>query len=132
MPVVLDTHAVVWYLLGSDQLPEATYSLIDSAAAKGEPTYVSAISVVEIIYLLERQRIAATALDRLAQELNSDYPLFTIVPLDYQVAERLREVPRSIVPDMPDRIIAATALQLGVSLVTRDRRIQAAGIQTIW
>jgi predicted nucleic acid-binding protein len=33
---------------------------------------------------------------------------------------------------MPDRIIAATALNLGLPLVTRDRRLQAAGIQTIW
>jgi predicted nucleic acid-binding protein len=38
----------------------------------------------------------------------------------------------SIVPEMPDRIIAATAIHLGVPLVTRDRRLQSAGIQTIW
>jgi predicted nucleic acid-binding protein len=29
-------------------------------------------------------------------------------------------------------IIAATALHLGLPLVTRDRRLQAAGLQTIW
>lgn len=33
---------------------------------------------------------------------------------------------------LPDRVIAATALQLGLPLVTRDRRLQSAGIQTIW
>jgi predicted nucleic acid-binding protein len=33
---------------------------------------------------------------------------------------------------MPDRIIAATALHLGLPLVTRDLRIQASGIPTIW
>jgi predicted nucleic acid-binding protein len=33
---------------------------------------------------------------------------------------------------MPDRIIAVTALHLGVPLVSRDRKIQAASIQTIW
>jgi PIN domain nuclease of toxin-antitoxin system len=41
-------------------------------------------------------------------------------------------IPRNLVPDMPDRIIAATAVHLGVPLVSRDRRLQAAGIQTIW
>ncbi|PJB74400.1 MAG: PIN domain nuclease, partial [Armatimonadetes bacterium CG_4_9_14_3_um_filter_58_7] len=35
-------------------------------------------------------------------------------------------------PDMPDRIIAATALHLGLSLVTRDSKIQGCGIPTIW
>jgi predicted nucleic acid-binding protein len=33
---------------------------------------------------------------------------------------------------MPDRIIAATALHLGVPLVSRDRKIQASSIHTIW
>ena len=131
MSLVLDTHAVVWYLLGSNQLAETTYALIDGAA-RGEPTYVSAVSVIEIIYLLERQRISVSALNRLADELSNENPSFVIVPVDYRVAMRMREIPRNIVPDMRDRIIAATALCLGFPLVTRDRRIQAAGIQTIW
>jgi predicted nucleic acid-binding protein len=33
---------------------------------------------------------------------------------------------------MPDRIIAATALALGLPLVTRDRKIRAADLETIW
>jgi len=48
------------------------------------------------------------------------------------VATALKDIPRNLVPDMPDRIIAATALHLGLPLVTRDRRLQAAGIDTIW
>jgi predicted nucleic acid-binding protein len=55
-----------------------------------------------------------------------------IAPVDAGVADALPKIPRDVVPDMPDRIIAATALHLGLPLVTRDRRIQAAGIQTIW
>ena len=47
-------------------------------------------------------------------------------------AEALRTIPGNDIPDMPDRIIAATALHLGLPLVTRDRRLQSAGIQTIW
>jgi PIN domain nuclease of toxin-antitoxin system len=48
------------------------------------------------------------------------------------LVDALEKIPRSVVPDMPDRFIAATALHLGVPLVTRDRRLQSAGIQTIW
>ncbi len=33
---------------------------------------------------------------------------------------------------MPDRIIAATALHLGLPLVTRDHRIRASSVTTIW
>jgi PIN domain nuclease of toxin-antitoxin system len=132
MPAVLDTHAAVWYLLDSDKLSAPTYSLIDGAAASGTPSYISAVSLVEVIYLVERGRIAADAFEKFVGELNRDNPAFAVVPLDSFIAAALRRVSRVLVPDMPDRIIAATALHLGLPLVTRDRRLQSVGIQTIW
>jgi len=36
------------------------------------------------------------------------------------------------VPDMPDRIIAATAIYLSLPLITKDDAIRSAGIITIW
>src|SRR5438094_3374693 len=132
MPAVLDTHAAIWYLLDSDKLSVRTYSMIDGAAASGTPTYISAVSLVEVVYLVERGRIAADAFERFTGELSRDNPAFTVVPLDSQIANALRKISRNLVPDMPDRIIAATALHLGLPLVTRDRRLQSAGIQTIW
>jgi predicted nucleic acid-binding protein len=53
-------------------------------------------------------------------------------PLDEGVAKAVYRVPRNAVPDMPDRIIAATALYLGLPLVTKDGRLRKAGISTIW
>jgi len=132
MPAVLGTHAAIWYLLDSTRLPAAVYSLIDGAAARGTPAFLSAISLVEVVYLVERGRIAADAYDKLANELSRENPAFRVVPLDTHVAGALRSIPRDSVPEMPDRIIAATALHLGLPLATRDRRLQAAGIQTIW
>jgi PIN domain nuclease of toxin-antitoxin system len=132
MPAVLDTHAAIWYLLDTKNLSQAVFSLIDTAAASGVPTYISAVSLVEVVYLVERGRIASDAFDRFVRELGQDNPAFKVFPLDYNIASALRAVPRDVVPDMPDRIIAATALHLGLPLVTRDRRLQGAGIQTIW
>lgn len=132
MPAVLDTHAAIWYLLDSTRLSEAVYSLIDGAAASGTPTYISAVSLVEVVYLVERGRIAADAFDRFASDLDNENPTFIVIPLDFNVATALKRIPRDVVPDMPDRIIAATALHLGLPLVTRDRRLRSSGIQTIW
>jgi PIN domain nuclease of toxin-antitoxin system len=48
------------------------------------------------------------------------------------VADALEFVNRSEVPDLPDRIVAATALALRVPLISRDARIRASQVQTIW
>jgi PIN domain nuclease of toxin-antitoxin system len=132
MSAVLDTHAVIWYLLDSHQLSAAAYSLIDEATAKGAPTYVPAVSLIEIVYLVERGRILPDAFEKFLNELGRDNPAFTVAPVDLQITKVLRQIPRSSVPDMPDRITAATALHLGLPLVTRDKRLQSTGVQTIW
>lgn len=132
MSAVLDTHAAIWYLLDTSNLSDQIYSLIDGAAARGAPTYISAVSLVEVVYLVERGRIAADAFDRFVDSVGQENPSFAVVPVDSAIAAALRKIPRDAVPDMPDRIIAATAVYLGLPLVTRDRRLQSAGIKTIW
>jgi predicted nucleic acid-binding protein len=37
--------------------------------------------------------------------------------------EAMRQVPRAQVPDLPDRIVAATAAYLRVPVISRDGRI---------
>ena len=93
---------------------------------------MSAISVIETVYLVERKKLPSTALQRLRNALIDASAGLFVAAVDASVANALENVPRSIVPDMPDRIIAATAPHLGLPLVTRDRRLQSAGIQTIW
>jgi predicted nucleic acid-binding protein len=55
-----------------------------------------------------------------------------VAPLDDVAATSVESIPRSAVPDMPDRIIAATALALGLPLVTRDAKISCSGLSVIW
>ena len=44
----------------------------------------------------------------------------------------MRMVARADVPDMPDRIVVATAVNFGVPVISRDARIRASNVQTIW
>ena len=48
------------------------------------------------------------------------------------IAEAMRQVDRQQVPELPDRVIAATAFRYRVPLISRDREIQSAGFETIW
>jgi len=65
--------------------------------------------------------------------LNLPNSSFTTQDLTAEIAQTLAQIPRTMVPDMPDRIIAATALHLNLPLVTKDRKIQALqSIQIVW
>jgi len=90
------------------------------------------ITLAEIVYLSERGRINSTTLDLLLRVVENDDALLVEIPLDRNIALTLRQVDRSQIPDLPDRIIAATALYLNVPVISRDRRIQLSSIDTIW
>ncbi|MEG5057547.1 PIN domain-containing protein [Microcoleus sp. A2-C5] len=101
-------------------------------AAEGNQVAFSSITLAEIVYLSERGRINSTTLDLLLREVESDDALLVEIPFDRNIALTLRQVDRSQIPDLPDRIIAATALYLNVPVISRDRRIQLSSIDTIW
>ena len=130
--VVADTHAAVWYLLDSKSLSANAQRMMDETIAGGDPVYVSSITLVEVVYLVEKGKLPAVVLDRLTAALSQPDSGFAISPLDFSVALAIRQISRETVPDMPDRIIAATALDLGLPLVTRDSDIRKAGIETVW
>ena len=132
MSAVLDTHTVLWYLENSQELSGVARTTIEDAVRDARDVHVSAISLIETVYLVERRRLPLAAPERFRSALSDPNSGLFVAPLDGGVADALQNIPRDIVPDMPDRIIAATALHLGLPLVTRDRRLQAAGIQTIW
>ena len=130
--VVVDTHALVWYLAEPQRLSQRASEALDQASATGEPIYASAISLVELIYLIEKGRLPQAVMDRLGEALATPDAEVSVVPVDQEVAMAVRAIPRRDVPDLPDRIIAATALRLDLPLVTRDRKIQASQIKSIW
>jgi PIN domain nuclease of toxin-antitoxin system len=129
---VADTHAVIWYLFADERLSATARTMIEEAAAGGDQIAFSSITLAEIIYLSEKGRIDPATLDRLLTAVDSEDAVLVEVPFDRHVAQALREVERTQVPDLPDRIIAATALHLDLPLISRDGKIQLADVNTIW
>lgn len=106
---------------------------LDQTTASGDLIYLPAISVVEIFYLVERSRLPEVLLTRITANLLAQDGAIAIAPLDWWVAQAVGKIDRATVSEMPDRIIAATALALGLPLVTRDHKIQALTlIKTVW
>jgi len=129
---VADTHTVIWYLFADERLSATARAFMEEAAADGDQIALSSITLAEIVYLSEKGRIAPATLDRLLTAMDRENTVLVEIPFDRHVALALRKVERSQVPDPPDRIIAATAIYLGLPLISRDRRIQVANLNTIW
>jgi len=130
--ILADTHAAIWHMVEPAKLSTDARSALLAAAQAGDPVFLSAISLVEIRYLIEKGKVIQSALDLICNALDDPAAALTLAPLDYTIAKAVQQIPRTTVPDMPDRIIAATALALNVPLVSRDRKIQASSIVTIW
>ncbi len=130
--VLADTHTIVWYLDPPGKLTAAATSALDGATQAGAPIYVASISVIEVLYLVDKGRLQPLALSRLLHALADMHSGLVPVTLDLAIVREVQNIAYAAVPEMPDRIIAATALYMGVPLVTRDLRIQASGITTIW
>ncbi|MBI5302067.1 MAG: type II toxin-antitoxin system VapC family toxin [Chloroflexi bacterium] len=130
--VVTDTHGLIWYLEDSPRLSHAARDAFDACDRGESLVYVPTICLVEIIYLQGKGRISSDLMSRLDEELQSGTSSLVLVDLTTEVVNALVQVPRAHVPDLPDRIIAATAPHLGLSLISRDRKIQSSNIATIW
>jgi PIN domain nuclease of toxin-antitoxin system len=58
---VADTHTALWYLFDAERLSVPAGDFIDQAAAVRRRIVVSAISLAEIVHLIEKSRLPANA-----------------------------------------------------------------------
>jgi PIN domain nuclease of toxin-antitoxin system len=126
--VAADTHAALWYLENDRKLSAAAAAALDGA----ERILLPSMCLVEIIYLAEKGRLHEAVPTRLLAELKHPTTTLEMAPLDLGVVLSLQDISRVAVPDLPDRVIAATALHHRVPLVTCDGDIRSCGIATIW
>jgi PIN domain nuclease of toxin-antitoxin system len=129
---IADTHTAVWYLFGDSRLSARAKDFIDQAAANRRSIEISPISLAEIIYLIEKNRVPASVSDDLRRALDNPNHVFNEAPFTGEIVKTMPQVSRAEVPDMPDRIVAATAVYFSVPVISRDGRIRSSNIQTVW
>jgi PIN domain nuclease of toxin-antitoxin system len=129
--ILLDTHVVVWLVSEPDRLSKKAKAVIDDARQSGDGLAVSGITLVEITTLYGRRRILlAMSLESFLVELERR---FVVLPINARVCARMLSLPAGCPKDPADRVIGATALVEGMSLVTADREIRRAKVvRTIW
>ena len=88
--------------------------------------------MAEVVYLIEKNRVAANAHLDLKAALEDPDHVFKEAPFTVEIVDAMKQVPGADVPDMADRIVAATAVYFGVPVLSRDSKIRVSNIQTMW
>jgi PIN domain nuclease of toxin-antitoxin system len=130
--IVLDTHVLLWWFSTPERLSARARRAVTNTLRHGQ-LVASVISVFEIATASRRGRLQlGRATDQWLADLHK-MPELRFEPLSADVARAAGELPASMPGDPADRMIAATALSLGASLVTADRKLRkAALLPTIW
>jgi PIN domain nuclease of toxin-antitoxin system len=119
-PLLLDTHAAIW--ITEDQpLAKGAVEAIDAAYRLGSTVFVSAITAWEVGLLVSRNRLSLVARpERWFQRLLA-IPGVRLADLSPDILIASSFLPGNPPRDPADRIILATARDLGATLITRDR-----------
>jgi PIN domain nuclease of toxin-antitoxin system len=74
---VADTHTAPWHLFDDVRLSAAAEAFIDEAATSRRKIAISSISLAEVVYLVEKNRLPSSAYDDLTQALTDPEHVFT-------------------------------------------------------
>jgi PIN domain nuclease of toxin-antitoxin system len=128
MDCLADTVMVIRHFSGAGKIGRRAYEFINGVERGEHHCYVSTISLLEILYLSEKNRIPirlGSAMEKLNKSEN--YSIVDLTPEIVGIAERIE------FPDIFDRLIMATAQYLGIPVLTSDKDITSKNvIKTIW
>lgn len=130
MPYVTDTHALVWYMTDDPKLSVEAKSIFKKVDSAQEYIFIPCIVFFELLYLVEKKKIVIdfdSFLTLLKQSKN-----YRIEPLCLPIIEESRRIPREMIADPWDRLIAATSIYLSFPLITQDKSLEKMGLKVSW
>jgi PIN domain nuclease of toxin-antitoxin system len=129
--ILVDTHVVAWLAFDKERISRKAKTAIDGARKNADGLAISDITLLELAKLASRGRIRLDiSLESFLQEVESR---FVVLPISGRACARAMVLPPTYPKDPADRIIGATALVEGLSLLTADREIRRSRtVQTIW
>ena len=104
-------------------------------ADRGESVvHVSVMTSLEVQYLFERGKISRKLWENFFELIREDArQSYQLVDITDRIVRTFQKIPATAVPELPDRVIAATALHLEAPLITKDQMLQRwEGVVTIW
>jgi PIN domain nuclease of toxin-antitoxin system len=130
--ILLDTHALLWWVADRGRMGREATKSIDKALRKDEMLGVSSFSVLEIALLAARGRLRLKPNADVWIEKVEALPVLAFYPVDNRIARRAVSIQLDT-RDPADRIIVATAIEHDATLITGDKKLRACElVKTVW
>lgn len=112
---VTDTQGLVKFMMGQKVINDTAHQAYLSADKGESKIIIPAIALMEVMYLFEKNRIEISML-RIEDLMESQNYQFE--PLTLEILKTAAEI--KDIPELHDRLIAATARHLDLPLITND------------
>lgn len=127
--VLLDTHVVVWWLTDARRVSLAARRAVTAARRR----CVADITLREIAALHRAGRLELSDPPREWLSAAIDQLELEVVPISPEIADRSTRIAQNFHGDPADQLIAATAIELDVPLITADDKLRSSNaLRTIW
>nr|MBF0223610.1 PIN domain-containing protein [Desulfobulbaceae bacterium] len=115
---VTDTQALVKFMMGRKVINNSCHQAFLDADQGKNVIIIPAIVLMEVMYLFEKNRIDVDLLQ--AEELMQSEN-YQFEPLSLEILKAASEI--NDIPELHDRLIAATAKHLDIPIITNDPEI---------
>ena len=117
---VTDTQALIKFMVGKKVINEQCHQAFLAADLGENIIIIPAVVLMEVLYLFEKNRIEVDLIqtENLLKSRNYQFE-----PLSLEILKNASEI--NDIPELHDRLIAATARYLNIPLITNDPVIVA-------
>jgi len=122
--IVVDTHALLWFLTKDKKLSKLAKSSINNS----KKVFIPTIVLLELLYTMHKINIE----DKfpLVLKLIKKHKKYAVISLDIAIVEKVAQLTNLL--EMHDKVIVATADMLKLPLVSKDSTIQKVYKNIIW
>jgi predicted nucleic acid-binding protein len=128
MHYLLDTVTLIRHFSGEGHIGKTAQHIFDQAEISGDSFFISVITLMEVMYLAEKNRIPVN-LGRTIDKIRGN-TLYAIVDLSADILQVAQEI---TFYELHDRLILATAKWLDIPVISSDKKFHDVDkIQVVW